>query len=320
MIKEKILLEFEENIGKTISGQFLADKFEVSRNAVWKAINSLKTEGHEIESVPQKGYRLSKKSDVITKEGILSILDESFKNITEIFVYDVLDSTNNEAKRLLTGQETDTAIIIAKEQTNGRGRSGHSFYSPANTGLYMSIILKPDLLLNQSLLITTAAAVAVMRAVRELTDKQLEIKWVNDLFYNGKKVCGILTEAITDFESGNISNIIVGIGLNITTNDFSDELKEIAGSIGETKVTKNEFIATIYKELLFVCKNINEEFILEEYKKCSMVLGKEIMTKENGKDTIYKVIDIANDGALIVIDNDENTKEIRSGEIFLYKK
>lgn len=316
MLKDKILNEFEQNLGKTISGQFLADEFKVSRNAVWKAINSLKTAGYQIESIPQKGYMLARKNDIITKDGILSLLDEKTRENTDVLVFDVLDSTNNEAKRMLAEHEAGNTIIVAKEQTNGRGRSGHSFFSPANTGIYMSIILKPDLPLKQSLLLTTAAAVAVMRAVRYLTDKQLEIKWVNDLFYNGKKVCGILTEAVTDFESGKVSNVIIGIGMNITTKAFSADLENIAGSIGETQITKNEFISSIYQEILYICQNINESFVLEEYKKCSMLLGKEITITECEKNKTVKVIDIAKDGALIVLDDNADTKEIRSGEIF----
>jgi len=316
VLKEKILIEFEENLEKIISGQFLADKFCVSRNAVWKAINTLKAEGHKIESVPQKGYRLAKKSDVITKEGILNLLDVNIRSITDIFVFDKLDSTNNEAKRMLAEREIKNAIIVAKEQTNGRGRYRHNFYSPADTGIYMSIILKPDLSLNQSLVITTAAAVAIMRAVRDLTGKQLEIKWVNDLFYRNKKVCGILTEAITDFESGNVSNVIIGIGINITTDNFPKDLQNTAGSIEETKVSKNEFISVIYRELLYVCQNINEKFIMEEYKASSIILGKEIQITDGEKLIPVRVIDISRDGALIVMDNEDKTKEIRSGEIF----
>lgn len=318
MLKEKLLAELEQNRDTVLSGQQLADLFSVSRNAVWKAIKALKDEGHEIESVPQKGYRLKPSSDVLSKEGIIQYLNNiNEEEIPEIHIYQQIDSTNSEAKRLITQSSAKNIIVIAKEQFNGRGRGGHSFYSPADTGLYMSVALKPKLRIKQALLITTAAAVAVMNAIYNLTGKKTQIKWVNDLFYNNKKVCGILTEAITDFESGDVSDIIIGAGININTCEFPEELKEIACSLEEDNITKNEFAAEIYRQITYVCAHLNDAEILKQARENSFVIGKKIEIDDTNTHRYATAYDIDSDGSLICTDDENNKFNLRTGSIRL---
>ncbi len=212
-VKSSLLEMLEKNKGEVLSGERIAGELGCTRAAVWKAVKSLREDGYRIEAGPNKGYMLAKDTNRLSQEGIRLFLDDSK---VKIDIYDKLESTNQTAKKeAMMGETGHGAFVIARSQTAGRGRRGREFYSPADAGLYMSVILKPQGTIHDSLLITTAAAVAVYRAVAQICGIQLDIKWVNDLFYKGKKVCGILTEAVTDFESGNIEFVVVGMGLNL---------------------------------------------------------------------------------------------------------
>ena len=234
-VKSSLLEMLEKNKGEVLSGESIAGELGCTRAAVWKAVKSLREEGYHIEAGPNKGYMLAKDTNRLSQEGIRLFLDDPK---VKIDIYDELESTNQTAKKeAMMGEAGHGAFVIARSQTAGRGRRGREFYSPADTGLYMSVILKPQGTIHDSLLITTAAAVAVYRAVAQICGIQLDIKWVNDLFYKGKKVCGILTEAVTDFESGNIEFVVVGMGLNLYLDqeNMPAELRNIAGALYETK-------------------------------------------------------------------------------------
>ena len=199
-VKSSLLEMLEKNKGEVLSGERIAGTLGCTRAAVWKAVKSLREEGYHIEAGPNKGYMLAKDTNRLSQEGIRLFLDDPDVRID---IYDELESTNQTAKKeAMMGEAGHGAFVIARSQTAGRGRRGREFYSPADAGLYMSVILKPQGTIHDSLLITTAAAVAVYRAVEQICGIRLDIKWVNDLFYQGRKVCGILTEAVTDFESG----------------------------------------------------------------------------------------------------------------------
>ena len=171
--------------------------------------------------------KMHKNAPRVCKNALIKALGESFNAVT-VRVFDEIDSTNTEAKRMVADGFKADAILVAHTQTAGRGRMGRSFYSPAQTGAYFSILHTLDTPLCDAVAITSAASVAVMRAIRTLAGIQTDIKWVNDLYYNGKKICGILTEAVSAGES---IHVIVGIGINLDTADFPEELKAIAGSL-----------------------------------------------------------------------------------------
>ncbi|NCB01566.1 MAG: biotin--[acetyl-CoA-carboxylase] ligase, partial [Spirochaetia bacterium] len=233
--KEIILKKLRESGGMYLSGEAIAKELEISRAAVWKAIHSLRSSGITIESSTNVGYRLKKESNALHKESILSLLSKEIKNRVTLYVYDSIDSTNQEAKRLLTSDATDCTIILASEQSKGRGRLGRVFYSPQGTGLYLTFIVKQQLNMNDALRITSVAAVASSRAIEEVVEANISIKWVNDLYKEGKKVAGILTEGVSNFESGKVESIIIGIGINIfpPKEGFPLELKDIATSLLE---------------------------------------------------------------------------------------
>lgn len=232
LIKGKVLKILEENKGKNISGEEIAKKLNISRTSIWKAINALRSEGYTINAVTNKGYSLATNTDFISKEGISLYLNNEYSKI-DIYTYKLVSSTNDVAKTLALNGAKHGTVIISEEQSVGKGRLGRVFYSPANTGIYMSIILRPNLTAMDSVLITTSASVAICNAIQKVTGIECQIKWINDIYLNNKKVGGILTEASTNFESGTIDYLILGIGLNFNKpkESFPKELETIASSL-----------------------------------------------------------------------------------------
>lgn len=322
-LKNNVLHILELNKGANISGQELADMLCVSRTAVWKAINSLKQEGYLIDATSNKGYSLSFSSDVISSEGINLHLNDEYKNIS-ITVYKSLTSTNTEAKIEAMNNAVHGTVIISEEQTKGRGRFGRDFFSPSESGIYMSIILKPNLNIADSVLITTAAAVAVCNAIDKFTDEKPKIKWVNDIYIKNKKVCGILTEAITDFESGGIESVIVGIGVNVKTKEeeFPGELQNIAGSISHADdkfCIRNQLAAEIINNVLSICEELEDKKFLEIYKERSMILGEYILYNKNNEWLEGFALDIDEYGGLIIINKNGQKETLHSGEVSIKK-
>lgn len=318
-VKIEVLKALEENRGTFFSGEALANKLNISRAAVWKAIKQLKEEGYSIKAISNKGYSLSIETDVLSREGINIFLTEENKGL-DIEVYKELDSTNVYAKQLAVQGALHGTVVLAEEQTAGRGRRGRSFYSPGSTGIYMSIILRPNMEANEAILITTATSVAVAKAIETVTRIKTGIKWVNDIYIDEKKVAGILTEAVTDFESGKIECVIVGIGINFSTpkNSYPDEIKEIATSLYENKpndITRNQLVAEIINQVLASFKNLQSKEFIEDYKEKSIVIGRDIYILSNNSKTKAKAIDIDEQGGLIVLTEDGVVKTLNSGEI-----
>lgn len=317
MLKDEILGELL--LGKAVSGEALAKKYGVSRSAVWKAVNALKSEGYEISGANRAGYTLNG-ADVLSPARILSNLDDycakyadnvRFRGVNVICLEETT-STNDEAKRL-AARKDDCVIITAERQTAGRGRLGRSFYSPKKTGAYFTILLGGNRDFADALKFTSLAAVATARALYELTGVQLGIKWVNDLYLGGKKVCGILTEAVTDLESGGVSNIIIGIGVNMTTDDFPEGL-ETAGAIGAKGLPRSALIAGVAAEILKEVPYIAQNRHISYYREHSVVLNKNIIFTENGVSREGKAVAIG-DGGELIVDCCGERKILSSGEI-----
>ena len=230
--KQKLLKILEENRATYLSGEMLASTMNVSRSAIWKAIKGLKEEGYEIASTTNKGYRLKSESDLMSVEGIAPWLSQNNQAL-ELLVYKTLGSTNQEAKKLaLEGAKTKT-VIISEEQTKGRGRMGRLFYSPPKSGIYLSLVLRPDVAAQDAVLLTTGAAVGVCRAIKKVTGIDTQIKWVNDIYLGERKIVGILTEAVTNFENGQFEFVIIGIGVNFKMPETAlpKELEDIVGAL-----------------------------------------------------------------------------------------
>ena len=246
----------------------------------------------------------------VCKNALLDALGAQFDNVT-VRVFDEIDSTNTEAKRMVLDGFLGDALLVAHHQTAGRGRMGRSFYSPLQTGAYFSILHTLKTPLCDAVAITCAASVAVMRAIRTLTGIQTDIKWVNDLYYNGKKICGILTEAISAGES---THVIVGIGINLNTADFPEELASIAGSL-HVQIDAAKLIAEVYRQIAFYLQDASNREWLEDYRKYSMVLGHRVTWSDakGPKTGVAEAID--EDGALLIREENGNLIRLHTGEI-----
>lgn len=308
-IRSELIRELEQNRTKPVSGQKLAQRLHVSRNAVCKMIHTLNEEGFEIASFPRKGYQLAETSNKLSAEAISVYL----KKKLPVYTFEQVDSTNQLLKKMAIDGSEHLTLIAAEEQRAGRGRFGRPFYSPSRTGIYMSLLLRMPQQLSDASMITIYAAVAVQRALKQLYQTDTQIKWVNDIFYQGKKLCGILCEAISDFESGRLEAIIVGIGLNTSTMTFPEELKDIAVSLSTHPVNRNKLIACIVNEFLALQKEEHSS-VLAQYRDASMVLHQQITWMQNGKQLSGYVKDINNAGNLIV-ESEDTTHILSSGEV-----
>lgn len=311
-VKSNAAAFLEQNRGRTVSGQELADSLGVTRAAVCKAVKALRDEGYKISSAPNRGYILEQQSDVLSEEGIRLLLADEHKTLP-IKVHKCIDSTNNEAKRAAMMGAPHGTVIAADSQSDGRGRHGHSFYSPAGTGLYLSIILRPEKPLSDCINTTIAAANALADTIEELTDCKPEIKWVNDILINGRKVCGILTEAISDIESGMAEAVIVGVGLNVTTEVFPPEIAHTAGSL-KCSATRNSLAAGIVSRIMDYTHTADSRALLESYRRRSAIIGKNISFYRNDEQITALACGIDDDGSLI-IQTANGTEKMKSGEI-----
>lgn len=257
-------------------------------------------------------YKNFKEKITIDAETIKRHLDD-LHPAPEVYLYDRIDSTNSEAKRLFYGGNTSEKLLIAREQFGGRGRLGRSFFSPSDSGVYMTFSFTTDQELSDAILITVAASVAVLRSIKKNTGLDVGIKWVNDLYLHGKKVCGILAESVC---SGKGNHIILGIGINLHTNHFPKEIADIAGSL-HIPCDPNLLIADIVTELYRFLNNADLGGYLDDYRKHSIVLGKEVVCYR-GSDKYEGIAEeITDRGVLVVRDKSGKVYQMDSGEITL---
>ncbi|MGF6376304.1 BirA family biotin operon repressor/biotin-[acetyl-CoA-carboxylase] ligase [Clostridiales Family XIII bacterium PM5-7] len=297
--KSDLLKLLQLHTGAFLSGQKIGEELHVSRNAIWKAIEQLKVEGYSIESKTRMGYRLKSNSNMLSTAGISGHL----RVPCDLQIYDTVDSTNNVAKTLVP--RSKPTVILANKQTDGRGRLGRSFASPAGTGLYLTISLKPDFDLDKALYVTMAAAVAVCRGIQTVVGVSGKIKWVNDIFCDNRKVCGILTEAQTNFETGKIDNLIIGIGINCFPGNFPEELSDQIGCLSPVKnsFSRNQLAAEIINETMEILDDLQSKRFLREYRTKCFILGKNIIVHPNlNGEKAYKAraIDIDENGGLVI--------------------
>ena len=336
-----------------LSGEELAQTCSVSRTAIWKAIKALEDEGYEIEAVTNRGYRILASPDKLDSAQISSIIKNGCGAELKTFVFDSIDSTNSEAKRHAAsvgafrdiqgnltekGSVAHLSLFAAESQTGGKGRLGRTFVSPKDTGVYFSLLYSPRGGVKNPALYTAAAAVSVVRAVSTLFVESSQIKWVNDVFLAGKKICGILVEGIANFETGSIDAAVVGIGINIRQNkNLSGEIAKIVGSVEEAKSAKGEEFISCGKNALIgeVVKNLVEFYsafekddekvkseMIAEYRSCSMLNGKTVTVNPvaGGTGETYRALvkDVSEEMKLIVETENGEIRELSSGEVSLH--
>jgi len=317
-VKEALIKTLAENNGEYISGAALAEQLGVSRNAVWKAVKALEAEGYAIESVTSKGYRMSADNNRISA-GFISSKLETESLGRNIILFDEIDSTNNEAKKIAAAGEAHGTVVIADRQTMGKGRMGRSFVSPAGTGVYMSVIIRPDISVESVGLITSAAAVAAAEAVEKVCGQKIMIKWVNDLYLNDKKICGILTEASMGLEMKALDYAVIGIGINVRSvrGMFDEELSSRASSIeDETGVRpdRNVLCAEILNRLEFWLSSIERRDFLHEYRRREYLTGKLITANVGNSSVVGSAVGIDNNANLMIELPGGEIKHLNSGE------
>lgn len=316
-VRDEVLKELENNKGNYISGGELANRLGVSRNAVWKAMKSLEKSGYEIDAVPNKGYCLSKNSDVLSSLSISKYLKHQF----DIIVYKTLSSTNTVLKEYAENGSPEGTVVISEQQTGGKGRMGKSFYSPEGTGIYLSILLRPDIPANDALFLTTSAAVATARAIESVSDKKADIKWVNDVYINNKKVCGILTEAAFNIETAKLDYAVVGIGINVCfpKGGFPSEIDNIATAVfdstNDSINKRSELIARLLDYFMDYYSDFQEKSYVNEYIDRSMLIGKDILVIENNNMVPATAVKIDKNCRLKVRFKDNTEKWLSSGEV-----
>ena len=318
-LKEQVLGALEQNKGGFISGNELAEKFFVSRNAVWKAVNVLRADGHEIDSVTNKGYCLKPDSDVLSKAGVEKYLGVS-AGMYHIAVYKELDSTNALLKKLAASGAGEGTVAVTDCQTGGRGRFGRTFFSPAETGVYLSLLLRPKFKAEEATMITAAAAVAVAQAIESVTGTAAQIKWVNDVYCAGKKVCGILTEGAFDMESGGMEYAVLGIGVNVTAPEggFPPELAQRAGAVFEGAAppeTRSRLIAEILRHFQPLYERLADRLFLDEYRARSFLVGQELDVIAGDTVRSARALAVDDDCHLVVRYEDGTVASLSSGEV-----
>ena len=317
-MKEEILRLLRSADGY-ISGQELCNRFGVSRTAVWKAINQLKEAGYEIEAQQNKGYRLMAAPDLMTEAEIKSLMHTEWA-AKEVLYFDTIDSTNTKAQELAEKGYPSGTLVVADKQESGKGRRGRSWVSPSGTGIFMTLMIKPDINPNNASMLTLVAALAVAKAITSVTGEEALIKWPNDIVVNGKKVCGILTEMNAQFDY--INHIVVGIGINVHNESFPEEISQMASSLMIEAGGKRFHRAQIIAETMSYFEQYYDTFLktqdlsalVREYDELLVNRNKSVRVLDPKEPFDGKAMGITPKGELIV-DTWESRKLVSSGEV-----
>lgn len=303
---EKIY-DYLQNKDDYISGETLAKEFELSRTAIWKAIKTLEEKGVKIDSVKKRGYKIIS-GDLLLPEVIAKELK------IPVTINEKSESTQLDAKNNMEFDK-QSHLYLAPSQEKAKGRFGRQFFASKQGGIYMSLHLKPNVPFEEIKPYTLMVASSIVKAISRLTGIETDIKWVNDIYYNGKKIAGILTEAISSVETGLITDVIIGVGINFYITDFPKAISQKAGSLFSSRptITRNELITEIWKLFL----TIPEKDLVKVYKEKSLVLNKQVTFSENDIEFSGLAIDITNQGHLLVKLDNGQEKLLRSGEISL---
>lgn len=320
-VKEFVINKLSASEDKYISGAELARNIGVSRNAVWKAVKALQDDGYIIESVTAKGYRLSPENNKLSAEIISANLNTRELG-KKIIILDETDSTNNYAKSIASEGAVHGTVVIADTQTAGKGRLGRNFVSPSGKGLYMSAIIRPEFSTDIAALITSAAAVASAEAVEELCGNEVRIKWVNDLYMNGRKICGILTEASMGLEINSPDYIVIGIGINVREFMLDDELTDRVSSVEKETgkiIDRNKLCALVLEKLEYYMDSLEKRSHIDEYKRREFLTGNIVTANIGNQKITGKAVGIDDNANLIIECENGGIRNISSGEANLIR-
>lgn len=317
--KEKLLALLEDSKGTFFSGEEIARTLQVSRAAVWKAVNALREDGYTVDAATNKGYRLSPDSDILSPQGIRRFLKPEYRDL-DLTVLPTAPSTNALVREKANQGRPEGCVIVACEQTDGRGRYGRQFFSPIDSGVYLSLLLRPTAYSpQQATCLTAAAAAAMCQAIEAVTGQQPGIKWVNDIFLHGKKVCGILTEAAVGLETGALDYMVLGAGVNLypPVKGFPEEIQPIAGSVLERSCpeAKNRLVGEFLNRFWDFYTHPECRTYLEDYRSRSLAIGQNVTVLSAGRAVSAYAYGIDDDFRLLVRYENGDTEALSYGEI-----
>jgi len=319
-MRAKILGLLRENAPEPVSGEEISAKLGVSRTAVWKHIQALKNTGYDIESVPKKGYILHKAPDLLSPEEIIACLKTKWVGHHIHYLKEA--SSSNEIGKTLADQGcADGMVVVAEEQTRGKGRLARGWFSPMGCGVWCSVILRPPFLPSEASKCTLLAAVAVIKAINRYKGVNAKIKWPNDVLLEGKKMVGILTEMSAEF--GKINYIVIGTGINtnVPPSIIPEELKDLAISVAdvaEEPVRRVQVLADYLKNIEDLYETVLKEGfgpVLDEWKKYSDTIGQSVKVIAPDKTYFGTAVDIDQDGLLIVKKKDGTLEKVIAGDV-----
>lgn len=303
MLKNDIILFLNNNLNIVMSGELIAKNLGVSRMSISKNIKVLKEEGFDINIIANKGYVLKTKIDILNEDIMKSIM----RHDIDIYIFDTIDSTNTYAKNHLC-DNNKTSLVVSDFQSAGRGRFNKEFYSPRGTGIYMSLVVPVNKSFEAIKHLTCAVSVVVAKVVESFGSDKVGIKWVNDLYVNDKKFCGILTEATTNLETATVNSVVIGIGINLNTIDFPSSIKATSLNI---EATRNELIANIVNGILELN---NYEDTMQSYIERSILTNCEITYTYNNI-TNTGIVKCINDDGNLVVNTVDGEVILHSGEV-----
>ena len=319
MLRDEVLMILKQQ-ESDLSGEEISRRLGVTRMAVSNAVKALRKEGYVIDSATNRGYRLRQSPDKLSAGDLFAHLPVSRQSTVRCF--DLIDSTNSYLKREAVNGAPNGLVAVANEQTAGRGRAGRPFFSAADCGIYLSILLRPHCAPQKTMTLTAHAAVAVCEAISHTCGVETEIKWTNDVVLNGRKLCGILTEITLEGESGLVDSVVIGIGVNVNykPNDFPEELRAVAGSIfSETGVCVDR--ARLAVEMILALDRMSEAWeqnpraYLEAYRNRCSTTGKEVRVIRGDTVRDAFALEITDDFALRVRYDDGTEEVLNSGEV-----
>ncbi|HEM6136737.1 TPA: bifunctional biotin--[acetyl-CoA-carboxylase] ligase/biotin operon repressor BirA [Streptococcus suis] len=304
---QKIYLLLKEK-DDYVSGEDLAQELGISRTSIWKAIRQLEAHGLTIEAARNRGYKLVE-GDLLLPDLISQELQLPVHLNTDS------DSTQLDAKQGIEAGHTSPALYLAPHQNKAKGRFGRPFYASKSGGIYMSLRLSPNVPFLEFKPYTILAAAAVVKAIQSLCDLDVQIKWVNDIYLGQKKVAGILTEAISSMENQRVTDVIVGVGINVHIDDFPKELRQSAGNLFDDQppFTRNQLITAIWKAFF----ETDEQELIALYKEKSLVVGQQVSFVENQVEFKGTAIAVTDTGNLVIQLDNGKAKIISCGEISL---
>lgn len=301
------------------SGEALSRELGVSRTAVWKVINKLKEEGYKIDSIRNKGYKLMEETEGLYEESIRVNLPENSRFRT-VKIYETVDSTITEAKRLKMDGKMNEGLIIAQQQTDGKGRRGRTWVSSDEKGIWMSMLLTPDIPPSKASMLTLLAGLSVVEAIKTTTALKAQIKWPNDIVINGKKVCGILTEMSAQLDY--INYVVVGIGINVNHSQMDESIAEIASSlkmITGSSVSRMALLTQVLQsfEALYdsFIKTMSLDFVIEAYNEACINVGMALKVESYGEVRYGRGVRVDSEGQLIVAGDDGESFSVNAGEV-----